>query len=132
MDPISDMLIRITNAQAVRHERVVIPFSRVKFDIAQLLKSAGYVTDVERATRKAQTAEVDIISVTLKYQDGRGAISGVKLISRPSRHLYTKAHQVRPVRSGYGTLVLTTPKGIMTGAQARKEHVGGELMFEIW
>jgi len=132
MDPIADMLTRITNAQAARHEHVSVPFSGVKFAIAQLLKSSGYLTDVERKKRKAEKAEVEYLELTLRYDDGRGAVSGVRLVSRPSRHIYTKAGAIRPVRSGYGLAVVSTPKGIMSGASARKENVGGEVMFEIW
>lgn len=132
MDPISDMLTRIKNAQAVRHERVMVPFSKVKFRIAQLLKDAGYLTDIERKKRKARKAELEWLDLKLRYEDGRGAISGVRLISRPSRHIYTKAKAIQPVRSGYGLAVVSTPKGIMSGAAARKENVGGEVMFEIW
>jgi small subunit ribosomal protein S8 len=132
MDPIADMLTRITNAQAVRHERVSVPFSTVKMHIAHLLKDAGYIGEVERKKRKAKKAEVEYLDLALKYDDGLGAISGVRLISRPSRHIYTKSKAIRPVRSGYGIAVVSTPKGIMSGSTARKENVGGEVMFEIW
>jgi small subunit ribosomal protein S8 len=132
MDPIADMLARITNAQSVRHERVSVPFSTVKFHIAQLLQEAGYLAEVQRTKRKAKKAEVDWLDLRLRYDDNRGAISGVRLVSRPSRHLYTKAKAIRPVRSGYGLAVVSTPNGIMSGSAARKENVGGELMFEIW
>lgn len=133
MDPIADMIIRISNAQAVRHERVSVPFSTVKFKIATVLKEAGYLGDVERKKRKARTAEVEYLDLALRYEDsGQGVISGVRLISRPSRHIYTKAKAIRPVRSGYGLAVVSTPKGIMSGADARRENVGGEVMFEIW
>lgn len=132
MDPIADMLTRITNAQAVRHEEVSMPFSTVKFRIAELLREAGYLDEVKRAKRKATKAEVDWLELRLSYADGRGAISGVRLVSRPSRHVYTKAKEIRPVRSGYGLSVVSTPKGIMSGTAARKENVGGEILFEIW
>jgi small subunit ribosomal protein S8 len=126
------MLTRITNAQAVRHESVGVPFSTVKFRIAQLLQEAGYLTEVQRTKRKATKAEVDWLDLKLRYDDGQGAISGVRLISRPSRHMYVKSKEIRPVRSGYGLAVVSTPKGIMSGSAARKENVGGEIMFEIW
>lgn len=144
MDPIADMLTRITNAQAVRHERVSVPFSNVKFTIAKLLESKGYLSGVERKKRpgragKTVKAEVEYLDLALKYLPADkaggvtlGAISGIRLLSRPSRHLYIKASQIKPIRSGYGTLVVSTPKGILAGADARKEKVGGELMFEIW
>lgn len=132
MDPISDMLTRITNAQAARKEHVQVPFSKVKSSIATILANAGYVASVERTTRKAVKAELPWLDLVLKYQDGQGAISGVRLMSRPSRHLYTKATQIKPVRSGYGTAVISTSKGIMTSQEARKANLGGEVLFEIW
>lgn len=132
MDPISDMLTRIINAQAVRHERVGVPFSNIKFSIAQLLKESGYLADVERRTKKAKTAEVEWLDLVLRYDNNRGAISGIRRMSRPSRHLYLKAHDIRPVRSGYGIAILSTSKGVMSGAAARKAGLGGEIMFEIW
>jgi small subunit ribosomal protein S8 len=132
MDPIANMLTSITNAQAARKPTLVVPFSNVKLAIAELLARQGYVASVERGKRKARTAEVDVITLTLKYTNGEGAISGARLISKPSRHLYSKASQLRPVRSGYGIAVLTTPAGIMTNVEARKARTGGEVLFEIW
>jgi small subunit ribosomal protein S8 len=132
MDPISDMLTRITNAQAVRHERVGVPFSNIKFRIAQLLKENGYLADVERRTKKAKTAEVEWLDLVLRYENGLGAVSGIRRMSRPSRHLYLKAHDIKPVRSGYGIAVISTSKGVMTGSAAYKARLGGEILFEIW
>lgn len=132
MDPITDMLTRITNAQAVGHERVEVPFSNVRLQILQLLKSAGYVGDVERRKRKAKKSEIEYLDVALRYADGAGAISGLRIISRPSRHIYIKAAEIRPVRSGYGMAIVSTSKGIMTSQEAKKTGLGGEVMFEIW
>ena len=132
MDPISDMINRIKNAQAVGHEHVVIPFSNVKLQIATVLNDAGYVSAVERTTKKAKRAELDYLDVTLKYNDGEGAISGVRIVSRPSRHLYIKASEIKPVRSGYGSAIVSTSKGVMTSQAARKAGLGGEVLFEIW
>jgi small subunit ribosomal protein S8 len=132
MDPISDMLTRIKNAQAARHEQVWVPFSTVKFRIATLLKEAGYLSSVERKKRKARTAEVEWLDLALRYDADNGAIAGIRIISRPSRHIYTKASEIRPVRNGFGTAVVSTSKGMMTSQQARKANLGGEVMFEIW
>ncbi len=133
MDPISDMLNRIKNAQAVGHERVSVPFSKVKLQIAQLLNAAGYVGEVERRTRTTKKSEVEYLDVALRYIEGtEGAIAGMRIISRPSRHIYIKSSQIRAVRSGYGTAVVSTSKGIMTSQDARKNGLGGEVMFEIW
>lgn len=132
MDPISDMVTRITNAQAARKSEVSVPFSKVKHQIAMILKEAGYIAGVERAKRKARTAEVEWIDMTLRYDERGGAISGLRIISRPSRHLYAKASELRPVRSGFGTAIVSTSKGIMTSQEAKKANLGGEVMFEIW
>lgn len=132
MDPISDMMNRIKNAQAVGHERVSVPFSNVKMQIAQILKTAGYVGDVERRTRTTKKSEIAYLDLALKYEGGAGAISGLRIISRPSRHIYIKASQIKPVRSGFGTAIVSTSKGVMTSQEARKSGLGGEVMFEIW
>lgn len=139
MSPIADMLTRIRNAQAVGKEQVSVPFSKVKFQIANILTKSGYVTSVERRKHKGPKSELEVLEIGLKYvpavkaSDGTmGAISGLKMISKPSRRLYTTAKNLKPVRSGYGVSVVSTPKGIMTSQQARKENVGGEIMFEIW
>jgi small subunit ribosomal protein S8 len=132
MDPISDMITRIRNAQAVNRERVSVPFSKLKLAIATLLAEAGYVGSVERRKRKARTAEIEYLDIALKYTDGVGAISGLRMISSPSRHIYIKSDDIKPVRSGYGMAVVSTPRGVMTSMAARKERVGGEVLFEIW
>jgi small subunit ribosomal protein S8 len=132
MDPISDMMIRIKNAQAVGHERVTIPFSKVKLQIANILNNAGYVDGVERTKKKAKRAELEYLDVALKYVDGAGAISGIRIVSRPSRHIYIKADAIKPVRSGFGSAIVSTSKGIMTSQDARKAGLGGEVLFEIW
>ena len=132
MDPISDMLIQIKNAQAVGHEQVVLPFSKVKLRIAEILKAAGYLGDVEKKKKKAEKTEHEYLYLTLKYQDNQGALSGLKIISRPSRRMYIKAKEIKPVRSGYGLAVISTPKGIMNSKEARKNNLGGEILFEVW
>ncbi len=132
MDPISDMMIRIKNAQAVAHEHVSIPFSNVKLQIATILCDAGYVTSVERTKKKAKRSELDYLDLALKYKDGEGAISGIRIVSRPSRHIYIKASEIKPVRSGYGSAIVSTSQGIMTSQAARKAGLGGEVLFEIW
>ncbi len=131
-DPISDMLVQIKNAQAVGKEQVVLPFSKVKFRIAEILKTAGYLSTVERRNKKAQKAEHEYLYLTLKYQDNQGALNGVKIISKPSRRLYIKAKEIKPVRSGFGLAIISTPKGIMDSKEARKSGLGGEIICEVW
>jgi len=126
------MLTRIKNAQAARKEHVWVPFSKVKLSIATLLKDAGYISAVDRKKRTARTAEIEWLDLTLKYQDSMGAISGIRIISRPSRHIYIKAAELRPIRSGYGLAAVSTSKGIMTSKEAKKANLGGEVLFEIW
>lgn len=132
MDPIADMMVRIKNAQLVNAEQVIMPFSRMKFQIATILRVSGYLAGVERRKRKGRTGEHEYLELGLSYQDGRGAIGGVKLVSKPSRHMYVKARKIKPVRSGYGMTVISTPKGVMTSSDARKQNIGGEILFEIW
>jgi len=132
MYPIADMLTTIMNAQAVNKETVVLSFSKMKFDVANILKTSGYVASVERKKRKIKKSEREFISITLRYDEYGPATSGVKLISRPSRRMYIKASQIKPVRSGYGMSVISTPKGIMSSKEARKHKLGGEILFEVW
>ena len=126
------MLIQIKNAQAVGHEQVALPFSKVKFRIAEILKSAGYLADVERKNKKGKKVEHEYLHLTLKYQDNQGAINGIKIVSRPSRRMYIKADDIKLVRSGYGIAVISTSKGIMNSKEARKNNLGGEILFEIY
>ncbi len=132
MDPISNMLNQIKTAQAVRHEQVSIPFSKMKFAIANVLVRAGYISSVDRKKKKAKKTEHDYLLLTLKYVDGSSAISGIRMISRQSRRMYLAADEIKAVRSGLGMSVLSTSKGVMSSHDARKAHVGGEIICEIW
>jgi small subunit ribosomal protein S8 len=133
------MLTRIRNAQAVGKEQVLVPFSRMKFRIAELLSVAGYLAGVERRKRKSGRTEHEMLALTLKYvsagageETRMGAISGLRMVSKPSRRIYVGTEELKPVRSGYGLAVVSTSKGVMTSKDARREKVGGELMFEVW
>lgn len=131
--PITDMLIRISNAQAVGKEQIWIPFSKMKFKIGQILKEGGWITEIEKKAKKAQKADLDYIFITLKYdQDKNPAISGFKIISKPSRHMYFGVGDIKSVRSGFGLGVISTSKGVMSSKEARKLGIGGEMLFEIW
>jgi small subunit ribosomal protein S8 len=131
-DTISDMLIRIKNAQAVDKEQVVIPFSKMKFEICRILKEAGFIGEVEKKTKKDKKSEHNYLSVNLKYEEGHGALNGVKLISKPSRRMYIQAKDIKPVRSGYGIAIISTSKGLMSSVEARKNKIGGEIICEVW
>lgn len=131
--PISDMLIRIKNAQAVGKEQVLIPFSRIKFKIAAILQENGFVKEIERKKKKIKNGnEHEYLDISLKYEDNLPGISGINIISKPSRHMYIKSSEIRPVRSGYGISIISTSKGVMSSKEARKSNLGGEVMFEIW
>ena len=128
-DPIADMLVRIKNANAVDHKTVNIPYSNIKFAIATTLEKQGYIGSVSKKGRKI----TKIIELELVYIDHKTAkIKGLKRISKPSRRVYFRAKDIKPVLNGAGTLILSTPKGIMTGENAKKNLVGGEVLFKIW
>ena len=128
-DPVADFINRLTNAGAVGHKVVSLPFSAFKYAIAEKLKEAGYVTAIEKKGKKVRKT----LDVTLKYDTaGTHVIAGVRRISKPGRRLYKSAHEIHPVRYGYGALVLPTPKGIIADKEASKANIGGEALFEIW
>lgn len=128
-DPVADLITRLTNAGAVNKQSVSVPFSMFKMAIAEKLKEVGYVRNIEKKGKKVKKT----LDVTLKYDEaGNHAIQGVKRISKPGRRLYKSANQIVSVRYGHGALLLSTPKGIKTDKEARKEKIGGEALFEIW
>jgi len=128
-DPISDMLTRIRNAVRARHPRVEIPHSHMKLAIAAILKAEGYiagVTSVEKGKFKS-------IRVTLRYDDeGTPVLSGIQMVSRPGRRIYAGHEEIPPVMGGIGLTILSTPKGLMSGQDARKAGVGGEIVCNVW
>lgn len=125
-DAIADFLVQLKNASKVRKGTVSVPYSRVTHAIAEVLAREGYVGEVARRTK---TRKID---VALRYEDGRPRISGGTRISKPSRRVYLGARDIRPVKRGRGLLILSTPKGIKTGKEAREERIGGEVLFELW
>ena len=128
-DPIGDFIISLKNAGAIKKASVSIPYSAFKMAVAEKLKDAGYVAGVEKKGKKVRKT----LDVVLKYNEaGEHAISGVKRISKPGRRMYKSTREILPVRYGHGALVLSTPRGVMTDKEARKEKVGGEALFEIW
>jgi len=127
-DPIADMLTRIRNAQAVDHKTVVMPFSKLKLNLAEILVKEGLIKKVTPQGRKTRK----VIEIELKYKEGQPAISVLKRISKPGRRLYIKKSEIRPIRQGFGLSIISTPQGLMTNAEARKKGLGGEIMCEIW
>lgn len=128
-DPISNMIISMKNSAMVSKTTVVVPFSKLKHAIAMCLKDNGYIADVSKKTEKNN---VPVLEIELAYNGGVSRINDVKRMSKPSRRTYMGVHDIRPVKNGHGMLVLSTPKGILSDKQARKELVGGEALFMIW
>lgn len=128
MYPIADMLISIKNAQNANKERLLVPFSKSKFEIAKILKEAGFISDLERKKKKVKKTEQNFVEIKINA----GRISGIKLISKPSRRVYTAKKEIKPVMSGHGLAIISTSKGIMNGEEARKQNLGGEFIAEIW
>jgi len=132
-DPIADMLTRIRNASARQHSEVVMPSSRVREAIARILKEEGYIEDYE----VEEGESYPLLRIRLKYlvqgtRFRRPAIQGLRRISRPSRRVYVGADEIPSALSGLGICILSTSQGIMTDREARKRHIGGELLCEIW
>lgn len=128
-DPVADLVVRLRNAAAIGKQSVSVPFSNFKLAIAETLKSAGYVKAVEKKGKKVKK----VLDITLTYNEsGKPAISGVKRISKPGRRVYRGARELFAVRYGHGALILSTPKGVLTNTDARKQKVGGEALFEVW
>ena len=127
-DPISDMLNRIRNAQAMLKERVDIPFSNLKYEIAKILEREGFIEKVEKKGKKAKR----IIEIILKYQDKIPKITGLKRISKPGQRIYLPVKKIKKVREGYVITIISTSKGLMANKEARKHKLGGEVICEIW
>ena len=128
MDPISNMLIMMKNAGRAGHKSVVVPYSGLKNSIAECLEKEGYLVKISKKTRKGHP----ILELEMAFADKDPKIKSVKRISKQSRRIYFKVKDIRPVKNGQGILVLSTPKGILSGESARKEQVGGEALFQIW
>jgi small subunit ribosomal protein S8 len=132
-DPIADMLARIRNALTVKHATVAMPSSKMKSSIAKILRDEGYINDYRVVTdeHSHQVLELQLKYVgDLKHQ--RAVITDLKRVSKPGRRIYTSARDIPWVRSGMGVAVLSTPKGVITGQQARRLNVGGEILCYIW
>lgn len=123
-----DLLTQIKNAQAVKKESIKVPYTKNDERILEILASRKYIAAYDKKGR----APKRVLSIDLKYEDGVGAIEGVRFVSRPSIHIYKGCDEIRPVKNGRGLAIVSTPKGIMSGESARKEKVGGEIFFEIW
>lgn len=128
MDPISDMLTRIRNAQAVLHQTVSIPFSKFKLNLAKALEKEGYIGEVLIQGRRIRK----VIEIKLKYEEGKPLIRELKRISKPGQRIYLKKDKIRSVRQGYGLSIISTSQGLINDKEARKRGLGGEVICEIW
>ncbi len=128
MDPISNMIIAIKNGSLAGKDSVVLPYSKLKNAILECLKKEGYISGFAKKVRR----DHPVLEVELVYKDKAPRIREVERISKQSRRVYFGVKDIHSVRNGTGLLVLSTPKGILTGKEARKEQVGGEALFRIW
>src|SRR5436190_4932532 len=128
-DPVADMLARIRNAISSRHQKVDIPASKLKLEIARILKEEGYISNFKATDEEGKK----ILRLYLKYgPNNETVINSITRVSRPGCRVYVGHNEIRRVLGGLGINILTTPKGVMTGRQARKEGVGGEILCEIY
>ena len=128
-DPVADFLTRIRNAHRARHQKLDVPASRLKAEIARILKEEGYIANYKPVEENGQ----NVLRVYLKYgANNEAAIRDLQRVSRPGCRVYVGKDEIRRVQGGLGISIMTTPKGVMTGRQARREGVGGEILCEVW
>jgi len=128
-DPIADMLTRIRNAARVHHPRLEIPYSRPKVAIAEVMKAEGYIGDVAVVER----GKFKYLRITLRYdEEGKGFISGLSMVSKPGKRVYSRHDAIPLVMGGIGLSIVSTSRGVMSGRQARKSRVGGEILCHVW
>ena len=128
-DPVADFLTRIRNAHRARHQKLDVPGSRLKVEIARILKEEGYIANYKPVEEGGQ----QVLRVYLKYgPNNEAVIRDLQRVSRPGCRVYVGKDEIRRVQGGLGISIMTTPKGVMTGRQARREGVGGEILCEVW
>lgn len=128
-DPIADMLTRLRNANTARHDHVDVPASRLKAEIAKILKEEGFIADFHRVERGPQ----GVLRITLKYGPRKESVlSGIRRVSRPGLRMYAQRAEIPRVRGGLGVAILTTSQGVMTDKHARRIGVGGEVICYVW
>ena len=127
-DPVADFLARIRNAIRSRHQKLDVPASKLKTEIARILKEEGYISNYKTQEEDGKL----VLRVYLKYGGAEAAIRDLARVSRPGCRVYVGRDEIKRVQGGLGISILTTPKGVMTGRQARREGVGGELLCEVW
>jgi small subunit ribosomal protein S8 len=134
MDPIADMLTRIRNAVTAGHTLVAMPSSKLKIEIAKIMKDEGFLEGFDIA--ESDDSPQKVLRLKIKYigerRERRSVISGIERVSKPGRRIYTKKQDIPWVLSGIGVAIISTPKGVMTGARARQLGVGGEILCKVW
>ncbi|MBI2054174.1 MAG: 30S ribosomal protein S8 [Candidatus Staskawiczbacteria bacterium] len=142
-DPITDMLNRIRNASLLLKEDVLVPFSKIKYEIAVILAKEGFAGEVKKiikpqrqpvksASAKTGKEKNKAIKITLKYENNAQVISGLKRVSKPGQRIYGKSPEIKRVKGGYGLSIISTSKGLMTSKEAKKNKIGGEILLEVW
>jgi len=127
-DPIADMLARLRNAQAVKKDEAIIPWSRIKYDILKILARENYINEASVSEQNG----FKVLVVKFKYEQGRPALKHLKRLSKPGRRWYVKRGQIPYILNGLGLAIVSTSKGLKTDVEARRANIGGELICEIW
>lgn len=127
-DPIADLLARVRNAAAVQKQEMFVPYSKIKNEVVRILKEEGYITDFSLDTEGTHPR----IKITNKIANRTSAITGLKRVSRPGLRRYVGAQEIPRVLGGMGIAILSTPRGILSGREAKKQNVGGELLAYVW
>ncbi len=139
IDSITDMLNRIRSAKTLQKEEVLVPFSKIKFEIANILSKDGFVGEVKKVAKSPHQKIINsgkgkrgAIKIVLKYENGVSIISGLKRVSKSGQRIYSKSSELKKIHGGYGISIISTPKGLMTNKEARKQKLGGEVLLEVW
>ena len=127
-DPIGDMLARLKNSQRRNHKKIELPSSKFKMKIAEILKSEGYIVDYEVKLEQNKSN----LEISLKYNSGNPVISSIERVSKPGRRIFSSAESLPKVNNGLGIAIISTPKGVMTDIDARKQKVGGEIICKVF
>ena len=127
-DPIGDMIARIKNAQLRNHKKIQLPSSKFKVKIAEVLKSEGYIIDY----KVSQESNKPYLEISLKYHSGNPVISSIQRVSKPGRRVFSRAESLPKINNGLGIAIISTPKGVMTDIDARKQKVGGEIICKVF
>ena len=127
-DPIGDMIARIKNAQLRNHKKVQLPSSKFKVKIAEVLKSEGYIIDYKVSTESNKSH----LEISLKYNSGNPVISSIQRVSKPGRRIFSRAESLPKINNGLGIAIISTPKGVMTDIDARKQKIGGEIICKVF